>query len=168
MRILNNRDASMQAQRQRAHKFCRAYQIEPNKQNINQLKTLFKQCGEQVYIDPGFQCDYGEFISIGDRSYFNLNVTILDGGEVNIGSDCLVGPNVQIITVGHSTDAVQRLVKENYVADITIGNNVWIGASAIILPGVSIGDDAVIGAGAVVTKKVTAGSKVAGNPAKTI
>lgn len=154
--------------RQRAHKFSRAYAAEPNKQNFNQLKTLFKHCGAHVYIDPGFICDYGQFISIGDRSYFNLNVMILDGANVSIGNDCLIGPNVQLITVGHATDAQTRLAKENYVDDIVIGNNVWIGASAIILSGVTIGDDVIIGAGSVVTKDVAAGLKVAGNPAKPI
>jgi len=168
MRLFHNREQLWAQQRQRAQKFCRVYSHEPNKQNLNQLKGLFKHCGEKVFIDPGFHCDYGSFISVGDRSYFNIDVVCLDGGDLTIGDDCLIGPRVQLITVGHALNAEQRLSKENLVADVTIGNNVWIGAGAIILPGVTIGDLAIIGAGSVVTRDVAPNRRVAGNPARSI
>ena len=86
-------------------------------------------------------------------------------GAISIGDDCLIGPNVQLLTVSHAGNPIERLNKENFAAPITIGNNVWIGAGVIVLAGVSIGDNAVVGAGSVVTKDIAANTVVAGNPA---
>lgn len=154
-------------QRQLAHQRCRTYSRDPSKGHLKQLKQLFSYCGELVVIEPGFHCDYGK-IELGDRVFININNTFLDGGLIKLGNDCLVGPNVQILTVSHSTDPTERLNKSNYAKDVIIGNNVWIGTGAIILPGVAIGDNAVIGAGSVVTKTVKENQIVAGNPAMII
>ncbi|NVK88322.1 MAG: sugar O-acetyltransferase [Gammaproteobacteria bacterium] len=168
MRPFPSRDPSLREQRARAHKFCRRYQTEPSKQNSQLVKSLFAHCGKNVIIESGFFCDYGQFITVGDNTFLNINVTCLDGGKIEIGNDCLIGPNVQILTVTHTTDAAARLNKENFVADIHIGDNVWIGAGAILLPGVTVAAGAVIGAGSVVTKSIAANQTVVGNPARPI
>jgi len=89
----------------------------------------------------------------------------LSDAQITIGNDCLIGPNVQILAVSHAVNSAERLAKANFAAPISIGNNVWIGAGAIILAGIKVADNAVIGAGAIVTKDVAANTLVAGNPA---
>ncbi|MDQ7048321.1 MAG: DapH/DapD/GlmU-related protein [Enterobacterales bacterium] len=79
-----------------------------------------------------------------------------------------MGPNVQIITVNHPLDKIQRRENKNLVSDIHIGNDVWIGAGVIILPGVSIADEVVIGAGSVVTKNLDTKGVYVGNPARKV
>ncbi len=155
-------------QRKLAHSICREYSRDPSKGNLKKLRQLFAQCGEQVFIEYGFHCDYGDRIHLGDRVYINCKCTFLDGGIISIGHDCLIGPNVQIISVYHDKNAARRLDKVNFAQNVTIGNNVWIGAGAIILPGVSIGHNAIIGAGSIVTKDVSENTTVVGNPAKVI
>ncbi len=156
------------SQRQQVHELCRQFSRSPSKGNRKRLTQLLQHCGEQVIIEAGFYCDYADKISLGNRVFININCTILDGGQVNIGDDCLIGPNVQIITIDHDTNAQHRLEKHNYADDIFIGNNVWIGAGAIILSGVKIGDNSVIGAGSVVCKNVASHCLYAGNPAQKI
>jgi maltose O-acetyltransferase len=153
------------SQRQKVHELCRVFGKSPSRGNLKKLKSMFSSCGESVFIEYGFHCDYGQMISLGDRVYINHSCSFLDGGRINIGNDCLIGPKVQLITVSHDTQPSERLNKRNFVADINIGDNVWIGAGAIILPGLSIGDGAVIGAGSVVTKDVASSTLFAGNPA---
>ncbi len=155
-------------QRHKVHEICRQFSRSPSRGNLIRLKELFLSCGEGVFIEQGFYCDYGDKISIGQRSYLNMNCTLLDGGLISIGDDCLIGPNVQILTINHDTSPQKRLSKKSYAEDIHIGNNVWIGAGVIILPGVNISEDVVIGAGSVVTKAVQKKCLYAGNPAKKI
>ncbi|TMO12921.1 sugar O-acetyltransferase, partial [Pseudoalteromonas sp. S326] len=108
----------------------------------------------------------------GLRSWIKINCTVLalpiSEGAISIGGDCLIGPNVQLLTVSHAVNPTQRLNKENFAAPITIGNNVWIGAGVIIFAGVCIGDNSVIGAGSVVTKNVKADTVVGGKPSSEI
>ena len=98
----------------------------------------------------------------------NFNCTILDCARVDIGTGTLLGPHVQIYTATHPIDPKARAAGKEFAAAVCIGQNVWIGGGAIILPGVHIGDHAVIGAGAVVTKDVPAFAMVVGNPAKVV
>ncbi len=147
---------------------CRQFSRSPSKGNLLRLKSLFASCGEDVFIEQGFYCDYGDKISLGNRVYLNINCTLLDGGLITIGDDCLIGSNVQILTINHATSPQERLKKENYAEDILIGSNVWVGAGAIILPGVNIGEGAVVGAGSIVTRDIQANCLFAGNPAKLI
>jgi len=148
------------------HELCRQYNRAPSKGHLKKLKQAFYSCGEEVFIEHGFNCDYGDKISIGNRVFINFNCTLLDGGRITIGDDVLIAPNVQILTVNHPLSPLERLKKTNLIKDVSIGNNVWIGAGAIILPGVTVGDDVVIGAGSVVTKSLDEGWLYAGNPAK--
>jgi maltose O-acetyltransferase len=147
---------------------CRQFQRSPSHGNLKRLKEAFRRCGDDVFIESGFYCDYGHYISLGSRVYINANCTFLDAGEIVIGDDCLIGPNVQILAVSHDADPSLRLAKHSYAIDTRIGENVWIGAGAIILPGVSVGAHSIVGAGAVVSRDVAENTRVAGNPAKEI
>jgi len=153
-------------QRNKAHELCRQFNRAPSKGHLKKLKSIFKQAGEMLIIEQGFHCDYGNKIRFGDRVYLNINCTLLDGGEIEIGNDVLIGPNVQILTINHPMISLERLERKNLASNVSIGNNVWIGAGAIILPGLEIGDGAVIAAGSVVTQAVEDYDLVAGNPAK--
>jgi len=135
------------------------------KENI--IRELFGSVGEGLSIEHNFHCDLGYNIHVGNNFYAGYNCTILDMAEVRIGDDCMIAPNVGIYTAGHSVEPKDRN-KSGYGIPITIGNNVWIGGSCVILPGVNIGDNSIVAAGSVVTKDVPANTIVAGNPAKII
>ncbi|QBG37649.1 sugar O-acetyltransferase [Litorilituus sediminis] len=177
-RRFNSLTADLINQRNLVHETCRQFSRSPSKGNLKRLKALFSSCGEQVYIESGFYCDYGDAITIGDRSYINANCTIIDGaaasnkeaiGAVTIGQDCLIGPNVQFLAVSHDIEPqARRANKFNYVGDITLADNVWLGGGVIVLAGVSIGQNSVVGAGSVVTKSIPENSFYAGNPAQFI
>ena len=140
-----------------------------NKKKLKLLKGLLGHIGDdKVIINQPFRCDYGKQISIGKRFFANFNVTILDEAPVTIGDDCFVGPNVSIYTACHSTDPVERNTRQEWAKPVTIGNNVWIGGSVTILPGVSIGDNVSIGAGSVVVNDIPSNTIAVGNPCKVI
>jgi maltose O-acetyltransferase len=132
------------------------------------LQDLLGQIGENVTIWTPFNCIYGENIYIGNDVFFNLNCMIIDNNRVEIGDHVMFGPGIQIYTAAHPLDAESRNQGWEITKPITIGNSVWIGGSAILLPGVKIGERSVIGAGAVVTKDVPPEVVVAGNPARII
>lgn len=132
------------------------------------LQELLGSHGKWFHINQPFRCDYGCNIFIGENFFANFNLTILDEAEVRIGDNAFIGPNVSIYTACHPLDAETRNTTVEWAEPVTIGNNVWIGGSATILPGVTIGDNVVIGAGAVVTKDVPDSVVVGGNPARII
>lgn len=131
------------------------------------LAELLPNAGQNLYIEPPFHCDYGSHIQCGDNVYFNVNCVVLDAAKVTIGSNVLFGPGVQLYAATHPLDAVVRRTLE-LAEPITIGDDCWIGGSAVICPGVTIGVGCVIGAGSVVTKDVPAYSLAVGNPARVI
>lgn len=133
------------------------------------ISRMFAEAGEGVYVEPPLHANWGgNHVHLGDRVYANFNLTLVDDGEIYIGDDTMIGPNVTIATAGHPI--LPELRKEQYQFNIPvhIGKNVWIGAGAMILPGVTIGDDTVIGAGSVVTKEIPPGVVAAGNPCKVL
>lgn len=132
------------------------------------LKKLLGATGETFVIEGPFYCDYGFNIAIGEHFYANVNLVILDGAEVTIGSNVFLAPNVGIYTAGHTLDPERRNAGLEYAHPVTIADNVWIGADVSILPGVTIGEGAVIGAGAVVRCDVPSNVICAGNPARII
>ncbi len=132
------------------------------------LHDLLGAHGEVFQFNQPFRCDYGENIFIGEGFFANFNLTVLDEAEVRIGDNVFIGPNVSIYTACHPLDAASRNTLVEWAEPVNIGNNVWIGGSATILPGVTIGDNVVIGAGTVVTKDIPANVVAAGNPARII
>lgn len=132
------------------------------------LTELLGGIGPDAVIRPPLQMDYGYRTSIGARTFINVNAVILDVGEVRIGEDCQIGPNVQLLTPTHPLDPDQRRSRWEGAEPITLEDNVWLGGGVIVLPGVTIGRDAVVGAGAVVTKDVPPRTVVVGNPARVI
>jgi maltose O-acetyltransferase len=132
----------------------------------NLLRERLGAVGDGAVIRPPFHCDYGFNIRLGTGVFMNFNCVILDVVAVMIGDKTQIGPAVQIMTADHPRDAATRASGLEFGRPVRIGNNVWVGAGAIILPGVSIGDDALIGAGSVVTRDVPAGATAYGNPAR--
>ncbi|CAN7587673.1 sugar O-acetyltransferase [Mesorhizobium sp. LjNodule214] len=132
------------------------------------LKALLGSAGEGARIEAPFHCAYGFNIFLGDGAFLNAGCTILDTAPVRIGERTLLGPNVQIYCAEHHKEAAGRQAGLEIAKPVAIGDNAWIGGSAIILGGVSIGEGAIVGAGAVVTRDVPANTTVVGNPARSI
>ena len=132
------------------------------------LKELLGKTGDSLWVEPPFHCDYGWNIEVGENFFANDNLTILDVGKVTIGKNVMIAPNVSIYTAGHPVHPDSRNSGYEYGIPITIGDNVWIGGSVVILPGVTIGNNAVIGAGSVVTKDIPDNAIAAGSPCKVI
>jgi maltose O-acetyltransferase len=164
-------DPELIADQRRAQDLLRAYNASgPGEvdRRTALLRDLFGAIGENAEIRPAFYCDYGWNIRAGRNLFVNFNCVFLDCAPIEIGDDVQIGPAVQIYTATHPLDPALRRAGFESTAPVRIGNGVWIGGGAILLPGVAVGDGAVIGAGSVVTKDVAAGAVVAGNPAKTI
>ena len=157
----------LQADRLKAKTVCHQFnQLSPNdyKQGMKLLKGLFGST-QSFWIEPHFYCDYGYNIHLGKQFYANHGCVILDGALVTIGDDVMLAPGVLISTATHPLNAEKRKKGIESAHPITIGNGVWIGMGAKILPGVTIGDNAVIAAGAVVNKNVLANTVAGGVPA---
>jgi maltose O-acetyltransferase len=132
------------------------------------LKELLGSTGENVYMEPNIRFDYGYNTHVGENFYTNFDCTILDVCEVRFGDNCMLAPGVQIYSATHPLNPTERNSGKEYAKPITFGNNVWIGGSAIINPGVTVGDNVVIASGAVLTKDVPDNVVVGGNPARII
>jgi maltose O-acetyltransferase len=132
------------------------------------LSLLGHVADDKVFINQPFYCDYGKQISVGRRFFANFNLTILDEAPVTFGDDCFIGPNVSIYTACHSTDPIERNSRREWARPVSIGCNVWIGGSVVILPGVTIGDNVTIGAGSVVVHDIPSGSIAVGNPCRVV
>ncbi|HEX8677730.1 MAG TPA: sugar O-acetyltransferase [Segetibacter sp.] len=132
------------------------------------LKELIPNAGKDLWIQPPFFCDYGYNIEAGERVFFNFNCVVLDVMKVSIGSRTLFGPNVQIYTATHPINFKERATGLEFAKPIRIGEDVWVGGSVVICPGVTIGNRCVIGAGSVVTKDIPDDVFAAGNPCKVI
>ncbi len=132
------------------------------------LKQLFDSLGERVTIEPPFHCDYGSNITVGNDFFANFGCVFLDCAQITIGDNVMMASYVQLYTAHHPIDAPTRNSGLELASPIKIGNSVWIGGGAIILPGVEIGDEAVIGAGSVVTKNIPPRVVAVGNPCRVI
>ncbi|GHE86130.1 maltose O-acetyltransferase [Streptomyces spiralis] len=132
------------------------------------LAELLGALGDEAHVRPPLYVDYGSNVTVGARTFVNYNLTALDVAAITIGEDCQIGPNVQLFTPTHPLEPQPRRDKLEAARPITIGDNVWIGGGAIVLPGVTIGDNSVIGAGAVVTKDIPANVVAVGNPARPV
>ncbi|CAH0534715.1 Maltose O-acetyltransferase [Vibrio stylophorae] len=131
-------------------------------------RALFDQFGEASYVTPPFYCEFGKTVSIGQSTFLNMGVTMLDNAEIHIGNNVLIGPNAQLYTPSHPLDYRQRRNWVTICKPIIIEDDVWIGGQAVICQGVTIGARSVVAANATVTKDVPPDTLVAGSPAKII
>ncbi len=132
------------------------------------MKSLFKSVGKNVWIEPDFKCEFGKNISIGNDVYINFGCIILDCGEVTIGDNTLLGPNVGIYLANHAFDAQERINGGCFGKPVHIGSKVWIGGDVKILAGVTIGNNSIIGTGSVVTKDIPENVIAVGNPCRVL
>ncbi|UQS82932.1 sugar O-acetyltransferase [Bombilactobacillus folatiphilus] len=155
----------------RARRLCRELNELDDQATIQKeqvIEQLFGSVGKNPYIQPNFRCDFGYNIHVGDNFLCNYDCTILDIATVTIGNNCLMAPKVQLYAADHPQNVVQRSALIGLGRPITIGNNVWIGGSSVILPGVSLGDNVIVGANSTVTKSFGDNVVIAGSPAKII
>ena len=135
----------------------------------DELRSLFaeltgREIDENFRLFPPFTTDCGKNISLGKNVFINSGCRFQDQGGITIEDGALIGHNVVIATLNHDLSPATR--GDLFPAPVHIGRNAWIGAGAVILPGVTIGDGAVVAAGAVVTRDVEANCIVAGVPAR--
>ncbi len=135
---------------------------------ISLLCDLLGACGDRVWIEPPFHCDYGENIELGEGTYLNFGCVMLDCARIRLGRNVFVGPGVQFYAAYHPLDAHDRIKGPELAAPITVGDNVWIGGAAVLCPGVTIGTNTTIGAGSVVTRDVPSNVLAVGNPCRVI
>lgn len=128
------------------------------------IKEILGKTGQFVHIEAPFHCDYGYNIEVGENFFANYNFVVLDIGKVRIGANAQIAPNVAIYTAGHPIHPEARNSGYEYGIDVIIGDNVWIGGNACIMPGVHVGDNVVIGGGSVVTKDIPSNVIAVGNP----
>lgn len=133
------------------------------------LNEMFAEIGEGCYIEPPFHSNWaGGNVHFGDNVYANFNLTLVDDADIYVGSRVMFGPNVTVATAGHPIEPNLRSQAMQYNIPVHIGDNVWIGANAVILPGITIGENSVIGAGSVVTKDIPANVVAVGNPCRVL
>lgn len=141
------------------------------------LKELFGSVGSNCSVGDGFICGFGCNIFMGDNVSVNYRCTLIDCNEIHIGNNVLIAPGVQINTASHPTEWVDRnnpdfennrqaYFCKTYALPVTIGNNCWIGAGAILIAGVTLGDNVTVAAGAVVTKSFPDNCLIGGVPAR--
>jgi maltose O-acetyltransferase len=156
-------------ERERCRSLLHAFNSEPEEAaRIALLGELLGAVGTGTSIQPPFACDYGGNIRVGNHVYLNFNCVILDCAEVRIGDGTQIAPGVQLLAADHPRQPQLRRELLELARPVTIGSNVWIGAAAIVCPGVSVGDDSIIGAGSVVTRDVPPGVVAFGSPARVV
>lgn len=133
------------------------------------LKKMFAQIGEDCYIEPPLHANWaGRYVHFGRQIYANFNLTLVDDTEIYVGDCTMIGPNVTVATASHPILPSLREEAYQYNLPVRIGRNVWIGAGAVILPGVTVGDNTVIGAGSVVTRDLPSDVVAVGNPCRVL
>ncbi|MBQ4037358.1 MAG: sugar O-acetyltransferase [Clostridia bacterium] len=133
------------------------------------LKEMFAEIGEGCYFEPPLHISWGgRQCHFGKNVYANFNLTLVDDTHIYVGDNTMFAPNVVVASAGHPTNPALRNQRLQFNATVRIGKNCWIGAGAVIVPGVTIGDDVVIGAGSVVTRDIPSGVVAVGNPCRVI
>lgn len=133
------------------------------------LREMFAEIGEDCYIETPFHANWGgKHVHFGSNIYANFNLTLVDDCPIYVGSHTMFGPNVTVAVAGHPVEPNLRRQAAQFNLTVRIGENVWIGAGAIILPGVTIGDNTVIGAGSVVTHDIPANVVAVGSPCRVL
>ncbi len=133
------------------------------------MKEMFAEIGENCYLEPPFHANFGgAHVHFGNNVYANFNLTCVDDTHIYVGDNTMFGPNVTIATAGHPILPSLREQAYQYTMPVRIGKNCWVGAGAVILPGVTVGDHVVIGAGSVVTKDLPSKVVAVGNPCRVL
>ena len=146
-------------------------QTRPSEQDKREkiLKKMFAEIGDDCYIEPPFHANWGgKNVHFGNGVYANFNLTMVDDCDIFVGNNVLFGPNITVSAGTHPIHPELRSKQAQYNIPIHIGNNVWIGANSVILPGVNIGDNSVIGAGSIVTKDIPSNVVAVGNPCRVL
>lgn len=150
------------------YEFNQTRPTEMDKRN-EMLQKMFAEFGEGSYIEPPFHANFGgRHCHFGKMVYANFNLTCVDDTHIYVGDYTMFGPNVIVASAGHPIQPELRAQGYQYNMPVHIGKNCWIGAGAIIIPGITIGDNVVIGAGSVVTKDIPSNMVAVGNPCKVI
>ena len=132
------------------------------------LKEILAEVGENCYVEPPLHANWGIHTHFGRNVYANFNLTLGDDTDIFVGDSVLFGPNVVVATAGHPIDPELRRKVAQFNVPVRIGSNVWIGAGAILLPGVTVGENSVIGAGSVVTHDIPPNVVAVGNPCRVL
>lgn len=133
------------------------------------LKEMFAEIGEDCYIEPPLHANWGgKHVHFGKNVYANFGLTLVDDTHIYVGDYTMFAPNVVVATAGHPILPELREKAYQYNFSVHIGRNCWIGAGALIMPGVTIGDNTVIGAGSVVTRNIPSNCVAYGNPCRVI
>lgn len=133
------------------------------------LRDMFAELGEGCYIEPPLHSNWGgHHVHFGNRVYANFNLTLVDDTHIYVGDGTMFGPNVTLATAGHPILPELRERALQYNMPIHIGQNCWLGAGVVVLPGVTIGDNTVIGAGSIVTRDIPANVVAVGNPCRVL
>lgn len=163
--------AILQEQRERMELLYEYNATRPSQteERADLLRRMLAEVGEGCYVEPPFYANFGgAHVHFGDHVYVNFHLTAVDDTHIYVGDRTMIGPNVTLASATHPTDPALRAQGYQYNRPVRIGRNCWIGAGAIVLPGVSIGDNTVIGAGSVVTRDIPANAVAVGNPARVI
>ena len=161
----------IEAQRRKSKQLCFRYnQTDPMDEEGREklVRELLGGTGKTLWLEAPIHFAYGCHTTVGDQFYSNFNLTVVDDGRVSIGNSVMFGPNVTVATASHPVDPELRRKVAQFNIPVHIGNNVWIGAGAVLLPGVHIGDNSVIGAGSIVTKDIPANVVALGNPCRVL
>lgn len=176
----NARDPELLALAHRARALLAEYHATPSTDWVRRhalLTELLGHAGEGIWIEPPFFCDYGVNVSIGAHTFVNTNCVLLDSAEIRIGANALLAPGVQLLTAFHPLRAADRLPAgwtpesgqaryRTQASPITVGDDCWIGAGTIVMPGVTIGAGTTIGAASLVTRDIPAGVLAFGQPCR--
>ncbi|MGR5178180.1 sugar O-acetyltransferase [Vibrio parahaemolyticus] len=166
--VFDGADKEVSALRSQAAQALKQFNNEADDHRRMALQgQLFGRIGKS-FVQAPFTCEFGKTITIGDETFINMNVVMLDGAAISIGNNVLIGPSVQFYTAAHSLDYRSRRRWETFCKPITIEDDVWIGGNSVINQGVTIGARSVIAANSVVNGDVPADCLYGGTPARLI
>ncbi len=133
------------------------------------LREMFAEIGEGCVVEPPLHANFGgAHVHFGKYVYANFNLTLVDDTHIYVGDCTMFSPNVTVATAGHPVLPALRERGLQFNMPVTIGRNCWIGAGAVLLPGVTLGDNVVVGAGSVVTHDLPSNVVAVGNPCRVL
>ena len=170
-KLYNSADETLQAKQRALNELVYEYNAtrpSETQRRLELLRQIFLDVGENCWIEPPLRANWGSHTHLGNNVYANFNLTLVDDTHVYIGDHVMIGPNVTISAAGHPIDPDLRRETMQFNFPVRIEQNVWIGAGAILLPGVTIGENSVIGAGSVVTRDIPANVVAMGVPCRVV